>query len=111
MTPKADPAPRESRVETLVDFRTQVAPILTKAGCNAGACHGAAAGRGGFKLSLLGANPASDYDAIVREAKGRRVNFDDQDVFVVRTIEDTDAATLRQRLHVPPQKGVIQLLN
>ena len=46
-----------------------------KAGCNAGACHGAAAGRGGFRLSLLGGDPAADYDAIVHELEGRRVNL------------------------------------
>jgi len=60
--------------ETL-DFDTQVAPVLTKAGCNAGACHGAAAGRGGFHLSLYGSNPEADYQAIVQQRGGRRVNL------------------------------------
>ncbi len=58
-----------------LDFDTQVAPVLTKAGCNAGACHGAAAGRGGFHLSLYGSNPAADYQAIVQQRGGRRVNL------------------------------------
>ncbi len=58
-----------------VDFDTEIIPLLTKGGCNAGACHGAAAGRGGFQLSLLGSNPAADYDRIVRELEGRRVNL------------------------------------
>ncbi|MEM9701557.1 MAG: DUF1549 domain-containing protein, partial [Planctomycetota bacterium] len=49
-------------------------PALTRLGCNAGACHGAAAGRGGLSLSLYGGDPASDYDAIVRAFRGRRVN-------------------------------------
>ena len=40
-----------------VDFDTEVIPILTRSGCNTGACHGAAIGRGGFKLSLLGGDP------------------------------------------------------
>jgi hypothetical protein len=57
-----------------IDFDTDVLPILSKAGCNSGACHGAAAGRGGFNLSLFGGNPAADYDAIVRELEGRRIN-------------------------------------
>ncbi len=57
------------------DFDTEIVPVFTKAGCNAGACHGAAAGRGGFKLSLLGGDPAADYDAIVLEREGRRVNL------------------------------------
>lgn len=58
------------------DFASQVLPHLTKAGCNQGTCHGAAVGRGGFKLSLLGDDPASDFDAIVREFGGRRVRLD-----------------------------------
>jgi hypothetical protein len=57
------------------DFDTQVLPVLSRAGCNAGACHGAAAGRGGFKLSLFGGDPAADYRAIVHELEGRRVNL------------------------------------
>ena len=40
-----------------ITFRNNVQPVLAKAGCNAGACHGAAAGQNGFKLSLRG------YDA------------------------------------------------
>jgi hypothetical protein len=58
-----------------VDFDTDVLPVLTKAGCNAGACHGAAAGRGGFKLSLFAGDPAADYRAIVHDLEGRRVNL------------------------------------
>lgn len=57
-----------------VDFDTQVIPILTKSGCNSGACHGAAAGRGEFYLSLLGSDPAADHVAIVQAFEGRRVN-------------------------------------
>jgi hypothetical protein len=58
-----------------VDFDTDVLPVLTRAGCNAGACHGAAAGRGGLKLSLFGGDPAADYRAIVQDLEGRRVNL------------------------------------
>lgn len=57
-----------------IDFDTDIVPILSKAGCNGGACHGAAAGRGGFNLSLFGGDPAADYDAIVRQLEGRRIN-------------------------------------
>jgi hypothetical protein len=57
-----------------IDFDTDIVPILSKAGCNSGACHGAAAGRGGFNLSLFGGDPAADYDAIVRQLEGRRIN-------------------------------------
>ena len=59
----------------IVDFRNDLIPLLTKHGCNAGACHGAAIGRGGFKLSLYGGNPAADYDAIVHQVSGRRINL------------------------------------
>ena len=45
-------------------FIQDVVPILTKAGCNAGSCHGSLQGRGGLRLSLLGFDPAADYEAI-----------------------------------------------
>jgi Protein of unknown function (DUF1553)/Protein of unknown function (DUF1549) len=60
-------------VEPPVSFRNQVLPILTKAGCNTGGCHGKASGQNGFKLSLLGSIPGADFDSIVREGRGRRV--------------------------------------
>ncbi|WP_406700469.1 DUF1549 and DUF1553 domain-containing protein [Singulisphaera sp. Ch08] len=56
------------------DFATRVIPVLTKAGCNAGSCHGAALGRGGFRLSLLGYDPDVDHESLVQEFEGRRVN-------------------------------------
>ena len=40
-----------------VSFRNQVIPVLTKAGCNSGACHGAAAGKNGFGLTLARLRP------------------------------------------------------
>jgi hypothetical protein len=61
--------------ETAPDFATEVLPVLTRAGCNSGACHGAAIGRGGFRLSLLGSDPQADYASIVEEYKGRRVHL------------------------------------
>ena len=57
-----------------VDFDSEIIPLLTKAGCNSGACHGAAAGRGGLHLSLLGSDAAADYEAIVQSLEGRRIN-------------------------------------
>jgi len=56
------------------DFASEVVPVLTKAGCNTGACHGAAAGRGGLRLSLFGADPAADYERLVLDHDGRRVD-------------------------------------
>ncbi len=73
-TGEAEPAPGDFETK-LVDFDTQIVPILTKAGCNAGACHGSAAGRGGFRLSLFGGRPEDDYAAIVHDFAGRRANL------------------------------------
>src|SRR6476659_5131222 len=56
-----------------LNFANDIVPIFTKAGCNAGGCHGKASGQNGFKLSLLGFEPGEDYEHIVREARGRRV--------------------------------------
>lgn len=56
-----------------VDFARDVVPALTKSGCNAGACHGSFQGRGGLRLSLLGFDPQADYQALVKDARGRRV--------------------------------------
>jgi len=55
-------------------FVRDIVPILTKAGCNAGACHAkSVTGQRGFRLSLLGFEPQEDYEHIVKEGKGRRV--------------------------------------
>jgi hypothetical protein len=56
-----------------VNFANQVVPIFTKAGCNAGGCHGKASGQNGFRLSLLGFEPALDYETLVKEGRGRRL--------------------------------------
>lgn len=63
--------------DSAIDFHNDLVPVFTKIGCNAGACHGAALGRGGFKLSLYGSNPLADYDAIVRHREGRLINLVD----------------------------------
>jgi hypothetical protein len=57
-----------------VNFPTQVVPIFTKAGCNAGGCHGKSGGQNGFSLSLLGFEPGEDFEYIVQEARGRRIS-------------------------------------
>ena len=58
-------------------FRNQVQPLLARYGCSTGACHGAAAGQGGFKLSLLGYDNVGDHLMITRAANGRRVVLED----------------------------------
>src|SRR5262245_41359878 len=57
-----------------VTFLRDVAPILNKVGCTAGACHGAAKGKNGFKLSLRGYDPRFDYEALLYDLSGRRFN-------------------------------------
>jgi hypothetical protein len=56
-----------------VSFRYEVVPVLTKYGCNGGGCHGKSEGQNGFKLSLLGFEPAEDYQYLVLESRGRRL--------------------------------------
>jgi hypothetical protein len=56
------------------DFRNHIEPMLTRAGCNSGSCHGALAGKGGFKLSLRGFDPVTDQFVMTRQANARRVN-------------------------------------
>jgi hypothetical protein len=55
-------------------FRNHVEPLLTKIGCNSGACHGALAGKGGFKLSLRAYDPDTDHFVLTRQALARRVD-------------------------------------
>lgn len=55
-------------------FRTDVMAVLSKAGCNAGGCHGNANGKAGFKLSLRGEDPDRDFNALTRDLYGRRTN-------------------------------------
>lgn len=62
-----------------IRFTTDVVPILTKLGCDSGGCHGKATGQNGFKLSLFGFEPELDYDALVTEGRGRRLNIADPD--------------------------------
>lgn len=70
---------RNKNATTIADrpitFKNDVMPVFTKSGCNAGSCHGAAVGRGGFQLSLYGSNPDADYQAIVHQLGGRRINL------------------------------------
>jgi hypothetical protein len=57
-----------------LSFRLDVLPVFMRAGCNSGACHGASRGKDGFRLSLFGFDPASDYGRLTRETAVRRIN-------------------------------------
>lgn len=69
----ADTAPEAPR------FSRHVVPLFSKLGCNAGACHGAVQGQNGFRLSLFGLDPATDYERLLRDATGRRIDPLDPD--------------------------------
>jgi hypothetical protein len=55
-------------------FERNVLPVLSKAGCNAGTCHGNVNGKGGFFLSLRGQDPELDFRQLVHQAGGRRID-------------------------------------
>ena len=57
-----------------VDFVHDIAPVLSRLGCNAGTCHGSAQGKAGFKLSLRGYDPIFDVRALTDDHAARRVN-------------------------------------
>ena len=57
-----------------VSFQRDVMPVLSRTGCNAGACHGNLNGKGGFRLSLKGENPTADLAALTRDMLARRTD-------------------------------------
>jgi hypothetical protein len=59
-----------------VSFLRDVAPILTQKGCTGSNCHGSVRGKAGFKLSLFGARPDLDFEAVAKADEGRRINRD-----------------------------------
>ncbi len=80
---RADFGEESAQIEVQVDrdapkrtasFRTDVVPLLSKAGCNMGTCHGNLSGKGGFRLSLRGDDPAFDHQALTRDLGGRRLS-------------------------------------
>lgn len=64
---------RGLRTPRSVSFETEIMPILSRAGCNSGSCHGKAEGKNGFKLSVFGFDPQVDHQALTMEARGRRI--------------------------------------
>jgi hypothetical protein len=78
------------QVEPPVSFRLDVMPVFMKAECNR--CHGAARGQDGFKLSLWGFDPDTDYFRITREYPGRRVNLAVPEESLLITKADGEAA-------------------
>ncbi|MBI3862130.1 MAG: DUF1553 domain-containing protein [Planctomycetia bacterium] len=66
-----------------VGFRHEFIAAINVAGCNAGACHGIPSGRGGFKLSLRGYDPAADFLELTHSALGRRTNRFDAEASLI----------------------------
>lgn len=64
----------DAQVDRAWNFGEDIVPILSRAGCNAGGCHGRADGQNGFHLSIFGYDPPSDYQAVTHEAAGRRIS-------------------------------------
>jgi hypothetical protein len=63
---------KDSAAPFVWSFRNHVLPVMTKMGCNSGPCHGAAAGKNGFKLTLRGYDPEVDYYTLTRQSLARR---------------------------------------
>ncbi|MCH2113790.1 MAG: DUF1549 domain-containing protein [Pirellulales bacterium] len=57
------------------DYILDVSPILARAGCNAGTCHGAQDGKNGFKLSLRGYDPLFDVRSLADDLASRRTDL------------------------------------
>lgn len=113
-------------------FHRDVMAVLSKAGCNAGVCHGNKNGKGGFKLSLRGEDPAQDFLTLTREQAGRRINpLDPEASLILRKatlavshagglrfardsleytlLRDWIAAGARRELSQPPQLAALRV--
>jgi hypothetical protein len=62
------------RMARRLNFENDVTPILSRYSCNSSGCHGKAEGQNGFKLSVFGFDAQADYDALVKQGRGRRVS-------------------------------------
>ena len=74
LTATANVSVENFKIVPSINFANSIVPIFTKAGCNGGGCHGKSGGQNGFRLSLLGFEPAEDYEYLVKEARGRRLS-------------------------------------
>jgi hypothetical protein len=81
-----------------VAFATDVMPVLSRAGCNAGTCHGSKEGRNGFKLSLRGYDALFDHRALTDDHAARRVN---------RADAERSLMLLKSTGAVPHEGGVV----
>lgn len=72
------------RAGDVPSFNREVLPLLTRLGCNQGACHGKGAGQNGFRLSLRGYAPDQDYAWLTKEYMARRTDraFPEESLFL-----------------------------
>ncbi len=68
-----DVAVQGAQTSLPLHFNNDIIPLLTKAGCNSGGCHGKQSGQNGFKLSVFGHDAAADYESLIHEGRGRRL--------------------------------------
>ena len=68
-----------------LNFENDIIPLLSRYTCNTSGCHGKAEGQNGFKLSVFGFQSTADYDALVKEGRGRRVNVGSPDASLLLT--------------------------
>ncbi len=76
--PTADP-PKSAQAQPAaasrsVFFLRDVMPLVTRLGCNSVQCHGAPLGKGGMPLSMFGGDAEGDYETIVKDQRGTRIN-------------------------------------
>ena len=79
---------RDTQARRGVSFRQDIEPVLTRSGCNMGACHGKLAGQNGFKLSLRGYAPELDHAWLTSDLSGRRINpaFPDESLLLLKPL-------------------------
>ncbi|MEX0936408.1 MAG: DUF1549 domain-containing protein [Pirellulales bacterium] len=81
-----------------ISFVRDVMPVLSKAGCNAGTCHGSKDGKNGFKLSLRGYDPLFDHRALTDDIAARRIN---------RAAPDSSLMLLKSTSSVPHEGAMV----
>ncbi len=91
------PADAAERDQERLTFLRDVMPILNNTGCTAGACHGSAKGKNGFKLSLRGYDAEFDYRALLLEVSGRRFN---------RAVPGASLMVSKPSMQVPHEGGL-----
>jgi hypothetical protein len=92
------------------NFRNEVQPVFAKMGCSMGACHGALAGKGGFKLSLRGYDADADYRTITRGARGRRIEPTDPGSSLI-LLKPTMAVPHKGGLRFPVDSPAYEILS